>query len=175
MNKNQEQILHTIHQILSSPVFDIELGDNKYLLGNLIAKYSNCGKLYISEKTQNKLNEINFKLDKDINYIKYLYGKKSLLYRKHKIKVVAEHLIPCNIILSLILKSDRTLDKIKEIMDHNVVTIVLEEEDKQINKNKLRTKVTEDFHIITNKWGRYTSSDISVTENYIINTGNIFR
>ena len=175
MNENQEQILHTIYQILNSPVFNIDLGDNKYILRNLIAKYSNCGKLYISEKTQNKLNKLNFNLNKDINYTKYLYGKKSLLYRKHKIKVVAEHLIPCNVILSLILGSDKTLEKIKEIMDHNVVTIILEEEDKQISKNKLRSKVTEDFHIITNKWGRYTSSDISVTENYVINTGNIFR
>ena len=110
-----------------------------------------------------------------MNYTTKLYGKNSSLYKKHKIMVVAEHLIPCGVMLSYILESDRELDTIKEILDHNVVTIVLKEEDDAINKNKLRTKVTKDFDIVNNKWGRYEVSNIELSEGYIVNKGSIFR
>lgn len=175
MNKDQEQILYNIYQILSSPVFDIDYGDNKYMLSNLIAKYSNCGKLYLSQKTKDKMDEVGFIYNEEMNYGTKLYGKDSFLYNKHKIRVVAEHLIPCGVMLSYILESDRELDTIKEILDHNVVTIVLKEEDDAINKNKLRTKVTKDFDIVNNKWGRYEVSNIELSEGYIVNKGSIFR
>jgi len=175
MNKDQEQILYNIYQILSSPVFNIEYGDNKYILSNLIAKYSNCGKLYLSQKTKDKMDEVGFIYNEEMNYGTKLYGKDSFLYKKHKIRVVAEHLIPCGVILSLILESDRELGTIKEILDHNVVTIVLKEEDDTINKNKLRSKVTKDFDIVNNKWGRYEVSNIELSEDYIVNKGSIFR
>ena len=55
MNRDQEMLLKSIHSIVNIDGLDLEYGDMKYLLPNMIGKYSNRGKIYLSDSVVNIL------------------------------------------------------------------------------------------------------------------------
>jgi hypothetical protein len=175
MNKHQDQLLKMIFSLVNiEGGIDLDFGDSKYLLSNMIAKYGNCGKIFLSEKTKLALEKVGYVTSGEIKYSSNFYGKSSTFYKRNKIQFVVEHVIPCGILLKMILDSDKTIATIKNLLDINKVVMVLKEEDNKINSLGLGDKITEDF-TTDNIWGRYTKSEIVVTENYFINTGSIFR
>ena len=54
MNKNQELLLEMIYRVAGIETLDLSVGDSKYLLSNMIAKYTNSDKIYLSKKTKTK-------------------------------------------------------------------------------------------------------------------------
>ena len=174
MNKDQEILVKSIHSIVNIDGFDLNYGDMKYILSNMIAKFTNRGKIYLSEKTKNELLLRDFKIGGEIKYKNMFYGKNCKFYKKHKIIFVVDHVIPCGVILKMILESDRTLNKIVEILLLNVVVMLLKDEDNELNKMGYRINVNENF-TINNIWGRYEDVGIKVTESYFEDIGTIFR
>ena len=175
MNKNKELLLEMIYRTVGIEFLDLSYGDSKYLLSNMIAKYSNSGEIYLSQKVKDILDRYDFPSFGNIKYRSKFYGKTCSFYKKHKIQFVAEHTIPCGILLDLILDSDKTKETIREILDYNKVVMILKEEDLVIQKMGLRDKVCNDFNVKENIWGRYKECGIIVTENYFNNIGPIFR
>ena len=77
MDKNQLQLLKMITAIVNIDGFDLSLGDGKYILSNMIAKYSNSGKIFLSEKTKNILEEKDCDTTGEVKYLSKFYGKSS--------------------------------------------------------------------------------------------------
>lgn len=175
MDKNQSQLLKMITAIVNIDGFDLSFGDGKYILSNMIAKYSNSGKIFLSEKTKNILEEKGCDTTGEVKYLSKFYGKSSTFYKKHKIQFVVEHVIPCGVLLKMILDSDKTIKTIKNLLDSNKIVMVLKDEDDNLNKLGLSHKTTDDFNIESNIWGRYNKVGIVVTDNYFTNSGSIFR
>jgi hypothetical protein len=53
--------------------------------------------------------------------------------------------------------------------------MLLREENDTLNSLGLSSRVTKDFSIENEIWGRYNRAGILVSDNYFINTGTIFR
>jgi len=51
MNKNCELLLEMITRVSNIETLDLKYGDSKYLLSNMIAKYSNSKEIYIGKKS----------------------------------------------------------------------------------------------------------------------------
>jgi hypothetical protein len=175
MNKNQELLLEMIYRVAGIETLDLSVGDSKYLLSNMIAKYTNSDKIYLSKKTKDLLESKNIGIFGDVKYQSQFYGKRCSFYKKNKIQFVVDHVIPCNVMLSHILSSDKEKETIKKILDNNRVVMLLKEEDDLLHKLGFGKKTCEEFHIETNIWGRYEKASIEVTENYFVNVGSIFR
>ena len=173
--KHKELLLEMIVSLSNIDSLDLNLGDSRYLLSNIIAKYTNCGKIFLSEKTKKLLEEASIKTYGEVKYKSKFYGKKSTYYKTHKVQFIVEHVVPCGVILKLILESDKTKKTIEKILDCNKVVMLLKEEDLLLNQSGYSKKTTDDFEVYSNIWGRYSKSGISVSENYFINTGTIFR
>lgn len=175
MNKNKELLLEMIYRVSSIKNLDLTVGDSKYLLSNMIAKYTNSDKIYLSKKTKELLESKETTIGGDVKYLSKFYGKTSSFYKKHKIQFVADHVVPCNIMLTHILNSDKEKETIRKILDNNKVVMLLKEEDELLHKIGFGKKVCDQFHIENNIWGRYNKSNIQVTDHYFVNTGPIFR
>jgi len=175
MNRDQEMLLKSIHSIVNIDGLDLEYGDMKYLLSNMIAKYSNRGKIYISEKVKLVLNEFNVPMDCEVKYKSSFYGKSCKFYKKHNIKFIVDHVIPCNCMLDLIMTSDKSINTITNILSSNVVVMILAGENDTLDSMRYRNIITEDFKLEDNIWGRYKKCGIIVSDNYFIDIGSIFR
>jgi len=175
MNRDQEMLLKSIYSIVNMDGLDLDYGDMKYLLPNMIAKYSNRGKIYISESVVNILSINDYPINGDIRYKNTFYGKNCKFYKEHNIKFVVDHVIPCSYILNLIMESDKGINTIEDILSSNVVVMLLKEEDDKLNSMGYRSMITEDFKLEDNIWGRYKKCGIIVSDNYFIDIGSIFR
>lgn len=175
MNRDQEVLLKSIHSIVNIDGLDLEYGDIKYMLSNMIAKYGNRGKIYISEKVKSVLEEFGVSMNCGVKYKSSFYGKNSRFYKKHKIKFVVDHVIPCNCMLDLIMSSDKSINTIDNILSSNVVVMIMGGENDELDGMGYRSMITEDFNLGNNIWGRYRKCGISVSDNYFIDTGSIFR
>ena len=168
MNRDQEMLLKSIHSIVNIDGLDLEYGDMKYLLPNMIGKYSNRGKIYLSDSVVNILTINGYPINGDIRYKNIFYGKNCKFYKEHRIKFVADHVVPCSYILNLIMESDKGINTIGDILSSNVVVMILKEEDDRLNSMGYRSMITEDFDLSNNIWGRYNKCGISVSDNYFI-------
>lgn len=173
--KNKSQILNMIFAIVNVPDFNISFGDSKYILSNLIAKYSNCGKIRISKRAKEILNEHSILTDREIKYLYNFYGKNCSFYKKYGIQFVIEHVIVCGEILENILRSDKRKTTIKSILDHNFVAMVTKDEDDTIRSLKYHNRMPDGYQLGMDPLGRYDAVGIQLSDSYFINSGKIFR
>lgn len=172
--ENKELLLEMIYRVSSINNIDLNVGDSKYLLSNMIAKYSNSDKIYLSVKTKELLKSKGYKTNGEIKYQSQFYGKTCSFYKKHKVQFVVDHVIPCNVMLNHIMNSDRNKETIKDILDSNKVVMLIKEEDELLLKIGYGKKTCDEFDF-NNIWGRYNKTNIVVTNHFFINTGPIFR
>lgn len=173
--ENKELLLEMIYRVSSIDNIDLNVGDSKYLLSNMIAKYSNSDKIYLSVKTKELLETKGYKTEGEIKYLSQFYGKTCSFYKKHKVQFVVDHVIPCNVVLSHIMNSNKDKETIRNILDNNKVVMLMKEEDELLHKIGYGKKTCDEFNINNNIWGRYNKANIVVTDNFFINTGSIFR
>ena len=175
MNKHKEHILEMIYRIVGIEFLDLAYGDSKYILSNLIAKFSNSDRIYMSQRVKDILELNNFPTSGEVKYLSQFYGRKCMFYKKHNVQFVAEHIIPCGILLGLIMGSDKSREIIRAILEYNRVVMLLKEEDRLLQKAGLGNRTADDFCIGERIWGRYEQVGINITENYFTNVGPIFR
>jgi hypothetical protein len=175
MNKNCELLLEMITRVSNIETLDLKYGDSKYLLSNMIAKYSNSKEIYIGKKVKSLLVEKGYNIGGEVKYLSTFYGRQCTFYKKHKTQIVVDHVIPCGVILQRILESSKEKEVIKNILDKNKIVMILKEEDLLLSNLGFKSSITEDFCLNTNIWGRYNEAGIEVTDDFYINVGPIFR
>jgi hypothetical protein len=175
MNQNCELLLEMITRVSNIESLDLKYGDSKYLLSNMIAKYSNSKEIYVGQKVKSLLLDKGYTIGGNVAYRATFYGRQCSFYKKHKVQIVADHVIPCGVLLNMILESSKSKNDIREILNYNKVVMILKEEDLKLSGLGFTSVITEDFCLKTNIWGRYTTAGIEVSDDFYLNTGPIFR
>jgi hypothetical protein len=168
--KAKKQLLKMIHACVNIADFDPTIADGKYLLANMIAKFSNIDKIYLSKNTRDILLNAKEEIDCYVKYKSNFYGTRCRFYDKHEQKFVADHAIPCSIQFKKILESDKKLETIEKILSHNKIVMLTEEENKKLNET--HKSKTNDYKNLNS---RYDETGIAVTEHYLLNSGAMFR
>jgi len=168
-NKDQRILRLWIQAGLNIPeVVDLK-GGAKYLLNNMIAKYTLFVDHYaISEAALQNLIEEGVDLN-EIHKRRRFYGKgKPYIY---------EHSIPAKIIRTELLKSDRSEAAIKKILKRaGQVALILRTENKMLDDAKLRSCMPlPDWTLDDDPEARYKAVGIKISRQMLKVSGAIVR
>lgn len=143
-------------------------GDAKYLLNNMIAKYTLSSNVYrLSEKAERYLLDSGYELTKCYRRNRF-YGKNKL--------TAYEHAIPATIVRSELLKSSRSEDEVRSLLSRaGPVVIILREEDMQLNKCGLKSKMPNNWRWGDDELARYFTANIKLSDRVIRVEGAIKR
>ena len=142
-------------------------GDAKYLLNNMIAKYTSFNSNYnISKKAHILLKKNNIDLSKVYSRRKF-YGKdKPYIY---------EHTIPSTVKRNELLKTDQDESSIKNILQAGGVTLLLREEDKKLKELNLNSKMPEGWNFHLDYKIRYDKAGIVLSKYILKVKGGVVR
>ena len=165
----QKMWIQVISRVVSSPDFKLELGDMKYTLGNMIAKMVSSNKIYKITKGGWDYGKLKgYDMTKEINVCSAFYG--------HKHKTTLEHMVPCSVIRTEILNSNRTEAELEDILcKSGFVTIMLKEENSLLTLTGQKQKMPGNWKFGDDPIKRYEYAGIDLHLKDIKRKGRICR
>ena len=166
-NDNQIALREWITQGLNIQEIRNFHGDSKYLLNNMIAKYTSFNDTYnISQKAYDFLCEKEVDLSKEYNRRKF-YGKdKPYIY---------EHSIPSTVKRTELLKSNLSSGSIKNILQAGGVALILREEDQKLKDLNLNSQMPQGWNFNDDYKVRYDAADIILSKHILKVKGAVVR
>ncbi len=143
-------------------------GDARYLLNNMIAKYSLASDKYLlSQKAVTQLKKDGVDLS-DTYYRSHFYGK-SFPY-------TYEHAVPAGIVRARLLEIEPTLNAVQQLLKSSgPVAMILRSEDEKLNKNGLRQKMPENWEWGADPLARYQKVEIQIAQEKLNVKGALCR
>jgi len=168
MNNNQSALLEWIAAGLKINLVREYFGDSRYLLNNMIAKFSLSSDAYLlSVEAQKKMlsEGVDFKLTHKRSSF---YGKKS--------PFIYEHAVPASIVRDVLLAASPDHRTVMQILVQAGPVVVLLREQDDVLKNKgFRSKMPNGWRWGDDVLSRYRAAGIEISSSKIKMEGKIYR